>query len=445
MTAAPVPDPSDSNWMATLDWARAQDRADPLAPFRARFVQPGSLPQAGDAVGTGTPLIYLCGHSLGLAPRAARAAIMQEVSDWEQLGVAGHHAAHVPWIEYAERLQQPLAQLVGAEAHEVVAMNSLSVNLHLLLAAFYRPRGPRRAILIEAGAFSSDRHAVAAQLAWHGLDPQQELIEVAPAPGADLLRIEDIESCIAATGERLALVLWPGVQYRTGQNFDLGRVARAAHAVGALCGFDLAHSIGNVPLQLHTDAADFAVWCSYKYLNAGPGALGGAFIHEQHHQHLPRLAGWWGHEPQTRFQMQALFQPARGAAGFAVSNPPVFSAAALRASLPLFIEAGMPALRRKSIALTACFERLVLERAGAQLQRVTPADPEQRGCQLSWRVRAGAEHGRAVFAALSAAGVVADWREPDLIRLTPVPLYNSFEQVARAAWLLSQLVRARSG
>jgi kynureninase len=419
---------------AGRSWARLQDERDPLRQLRARF----ALPRNAD----GRELIYLCGHSLGPAPIDARAMVEAEIEDWQRLAVRGHEHARSPWIDYAEQLQPQLAQLCGAERQEVVAMNSLSVNLHLLLASFYRPSGERRALLIEAGAFSSDRHVVAAQIAWHGLDPATELIELASRPGEHWLRAEDIEQRIALLGPRLALVLWPGVQYRTGQAFDLARIARAAHAAGACVGFDLAHAIGNLPLTLHDDQADFAVWCSYKYLNAGPGAVGGAFVHARHFgdHTLPRLAGWWGHEPATRFEMGPQFAAAAGAAGWAVSNPPIFSTAPLRASLPMFLEAGMPALRRKSIALTSYLQSLLQTLAGDALELITPADPEQRGCQLSWRLREGTRRGRSVFEALSARGVVCDWREPDAIRLAPVPLYNSFEDVLTAALQLSAII-----
>jgi kynureninase len=419
---------------AGLGWARAQDAADSLASLRERF----ALPRGSD----GRPLLYFCGHSLGLAPLGARALIEAEIGDWERLGVLGHEHPRSAWIGYAERLQQPLAALVGALEQEVVVMNSLSVNLHLLLASFYRPSGPRRAILIEAGAFSSDRHAVASHIGWHGFDPELELIELAPRAGEDLIRIEDLEARIAAEGPRLALVLWPGVQYRTGQLFDLGRIARAAHAADCCAGFDLAHAIGNVPLALHADDADFAVWCSYKYLNAGPGAIGGAFVHQRHLQAdgLPRLTGWWGHDPDTRFQMSATFAPAPGAAAWAVSNPPVFSAAPLRASLPLFAEAGIPALRRKSLALTAYMASLVGKLAGPRVAIVTPADPAQRGCQLSLRIANAGAQGRELHQGLAARGVVCDWREPDIIRVAPVPLYNSFEDVLRGVCTLCELL-----
>jgi kynureninase len=420
----------------SLEWARAQDEADPLASLRRQF----AVPRASD----GQPLLYLCGHSLGLAPIGARAAVDAEIEDWERLGVLGHEQARHPWIGYAEQLQPQLAQLSGALPVEVVAMNSLSVNLHLLLASFYRPTPQRSAILIEAGAFSSDRHVVAAQIAWHGRDPEHELIELAPRPGERLLRGEDIEQRIRASGRGLALVLWPGVQYGTGQYFELPPIIRAAHAAGACVGLDLAHAIGNVPLSLHDDGADFAAWCSYKYLNGGPGAIGGAFIHQRHLQRsdLPRLAGWWGHEATTRFQMRPEFTAAAGASGWAVSNPPVFSSAPLRASLPLFAQAGMPALRQKSLALTGYLESLLVALASAELAIVTPPEPAYRGCQLSVRVRAGAQRGRQVFASLAQRGLVCDWREPDTIRLAPVPLYNGFEDVLRAARQLAAAARA---
>jgi kynureninase len=419
-----------------LEHARSLDAADPLASLRQQF----ALPIGAD----GRPLLYLCGHSLGLAPRAARALLTGEIERWESLGVRAHEQGAPGWIDYAEQLQPPLALLAGALPCEVIAMNSLSVNLHLLLASFYRPQGERRAILIEAGAFASDRHVVRSQIGWHGGDPNRDLIELAPAPGEDLLPPEAITAGIEHHAGRLALVLWPGVQYRTGQLFDLGRITRAAHAVGAVAGFDLAHAIGNVPLTLHSDEADFAAWCSYKYLNAGPGAVAGAYIHERHLQRadLPRLTGWWGHDAATRFDMPAQFSPAAGARRWAISNPPIFSSAPLRASLPLFTAAGMPALRAKSQRLTDYFVAQIAEHARGRLQIVTPAQPQQRGCQLSLRLRPGKHHPAELFAALSARGIVADWRAPDIIRLAAVPLYNSFEDVARGAWLLGDAIGA---
>ncbi len=416
---------------AGLDEARALDAADPLAALRGRFARPVHA--------DGRALIYLCGHSLGLAPSDARSAVTREIDRWQSLGVLAHDAGDPDWVGFAESLCSPLAYLAGARPDEVIAMNSLSINLHLLLATFYRPRPDRRAILIESGAFSSDRHVVASQIALHGGDPQRDLIELAPRPGEDLLSIEEIERCIAREAGRLSLVLWPGVQFRTGQSFDVARIARAAHAAGALAGFDLAHAIGNVPLALHDSQADFAAWCSYKYLNGGPGAVGGAFIHEQHLEAAPpHLAGWWGHESATRFEMPPGFVPAKGAAAWAISNPPIFSSAPLRASLPMFQEAGMPALRAKSQRLTAYLASQLCSGAGDAVSIVSPAEPDARGCQLSLRLRTQRITPRQAFERLRPAGIVADWRAPDIIRVAPVPLYNGYED----AWHCARSVAA---
>jgi kynureninase len=420
--------PADAAFEDSREFARAADAADPLRELRARFALPADA--------SGAPLAYLCGHSLGLAPRAARTRVLEELEDWERLGVHGHEQARRPWIGYAETLRADLALLAGARPDEVVAMNSLSVNLHLLLAGFYRPAGGRDAILIEAGAFPSDRHVVVSQIRWHGLDPRRCLIELAPRPGADVLDPADIEAALQRDAARIALVLWPGVQYRTGQAFDLARVVRAAHAAGAVAGFDLAHAIGNLPLNLHADGADFAAWCSYKYLNGGPGAIGGAFIHARHAA-LPHLEGWWGHEAATRFQMPDEFVPGGGAAGWQISNPPVLSAAPLATALAIFRAAGVAALRAKSLRLTGWLEFLLRRRCAAQLEFITPAE---RGCQLSLRLRSRT-HARTAFAALAPRGIVADWREPDVIRLAPVPLYNQFEDVWRAAAALAEACR----
>jgi kynureninase len=412
------------------------DGADELSSWRGRF----ALPQDAG----GHPLTYLCGHSLGLAPLAARARVLEELEDWERLGVAGHERARRFWIGYAEGLSPGLAQLAGAQPLEVVAMNSLTVNLHLLLASFYRPTATRHRILIEAGAFSSDRHALTSQIRWHGFDPASALIEVQPRPGEELLRAEDVDARIEAEGAGLALILWPGVQYRTGQAFDLTQLVRSARRAGALVGFDLAHAIGNLPLALHDSGADFAVWCSYKYLNGGPGAIGGAFVHERH-AHLPllpRLAGWWGSDPSTRFQMNDEFELSAGAAGWQVSNPPVLSAAPLYESLQMFTSVGLAALRAKSVRLTAFLQDCLRARCGPGLKLITGTDPQQRGCQLSVRVSGGTERARAVYAALGRRGVVTDWREPDTIRMAPVPFYNGFTD----AWFASeQLAAALSG
>jgi kynureninase len=418
------------NYEPTLEFARRLDEADPLRALRQRF----ALPRGG----RGEPFVYLCGHSLGLMPLAARELVLEELTDWAQLGVLGHEHARRPWIPYHENLRDGLAQLTGARPAEVVAMSSLTVNLHLLLAAFYRPSGTRRRILIEAGAFSSDRHAVASQIAWRGLDPQEALVELAPAAGADTIPQETIEAYLEEHGAEVALVLWPGVQYRTGQAFDLAGIARAAHRAGCVAGFDLAHSIGNMPLALHDIDADFAVWCSYKYLNAGPGAVGGCFIHERHDR--PHLAGWWGHEAATRFEMRPEFHAAAGAAGWQISNPPILSAAPLIASLAIFEQAGLQRLRQKSVALTGYLEHL-LDRLAPDVELLTPRAVDSRGCQLSVRIKGPNGRGQRVFDALTTLDVIGDWREPDTIRLAPVPLYNTFSDAFHGAQALAQALR----
>jgi kynureninase len=425
---------------STLEAAQARDAADPLHALRARFALPRDA--------HGAPLTYLCGHSLGLLPLAARAVIAEELDDWAHLGVGGHEHARRPWVPYHENLTAGLAALTGARPSEVVAMNSLTVNLHLMLASFYRPHAERTRILIEAGAFSSDRHAVASQIAWRGLDPQATLVELAPQEGADTVSEEAIERYLEAHGREVALVLWPGVQFRTGQVFDLERITRAAHAQGCIAGFDLAHSIGNVPLALHEADADFAVWCSYKYLNGGPGAIGGCFVHQRHAEAQPRtrhsgglpgarLAGWWGHEQPTRFLMEPQFRAASGAAAWQLSNPSILAAAPLIASLALFAEAGLGALREKSLALTGFLARL-LGPLAPEVQVITPSEPARRGCQLSLRIAGPAGRGRQVFESLEARQMVVDWRTPDIIRVAPVPLYNRFED----AWRFTQALKA---
>jgi kynureninase len=426
-----------------LSAAQARDAADPLRALRSRFALPRDA--------RGAPLVYLCGHSLGLLPLAARDIVNEELDDWARLGVHGHELARRPWVPYHENLSAALAALSGAQPGEVVAMNSLTVNLHLMLASFYRPSGARARILIEAGAFSSDRHALASHIAWRGLEPQSTLIEIAPPAGQDLVPEEAIEACLAEQGEEIALVLWPGVQFRTGQAFDLARIVRAAHAHGCIAGFDLAHSIGNTPLGLHADEADFAVWCSYKYLNGGPGAIGGCFVHQRHSDAQPRtrhsgalpgarLAGWWGHEERTRFLMEPQFHAAGGAAAWQLSNPPILAAAPLIASLAIFSEAGMAALREKSVALTDFLDELLRPLEPA-VHILTPRESARRGCQLSIRIAAGAARGKRVFDALGARGMVCDWRPPDIIRVAPVPLYNRFEDAWHFSRALAEALR----
>lgn len=405
--------------------ALALDAADPLRAFRGEFL----IPRHGDG-----EQLYFCGNSLGLQPRAARGMVEEVLDDWAGLAVEGHFRARNAWMTYHELVRGPLAGLVGAEPLEVVAMNTLSVNLHLLMVSFYRPTAARPAILIEAGAFPSDRHAVEAQVRFHGFDPATDLIELAGDEPGGTISMDALERCLGEHGHRIALVLWPGVQYRTGQAFDLVEVARLARAQGCAVGFDLAHSFGNLPLALHDSGADFAAWCHYKYGNSGPGAVAGAFVHARHAKDpsLPRFAGWWGHDPATRFQMGPRFDPAPGADGWQLSNPPILAMAPLRASLDIFQRAGgMPALRAKSLQLTGYLEQLIRARLGGVLDILTPAEPARRGCQLSLRVAGGRARGRALFEHLMAQGIVGDWREPDVIRISPTPLYNRHIDVLR--------------
>lgn len=407
------------NFDVALDWARAQDAIDPLAPYRAQF----AFPQGAG----GSPAVYLCGNSLGLQPLGSAAEVERVLSEWRRLGVSGHHGGGAHWLGYHDRLRPALAALTGARPDEVVAMNSLTVNLHLLLASFYRPTAARPVVLMECGAFPSDRYAVVSQLRWHGHDEREALVELEPRPGESCLRTEDVVGAIERAGPRLALVLLPGVQYRTGQAFDLAACAAAARAAGATIGLDLAHAIGNVPLALHDWGVDFAVWCSYKYLNAGPGATGGAFVHARHAASaLPRLAGWWGSDVAARFEFSPEFAPAAGAAGWQVSTAPVLGSAPLKAALAQFEAAGLAPLLRKSRRLTGYLEFLIDRHLAGRFEVITPREPQARGAQLSLRASLGAAAGRAAWDALMARGVICDWRQPDILRLAPVPLYNSF-------------------
>jgi kynureninase len=409
-----------------LDTApEALDAADPLRGFRSRFHIPRH---------EGHEQAYFCGNSLGLQPTGVRAALMQELDDWAALGVEAHFRGKHPWMPYHETVRASLASVVGAQPVEVVAMNSLTANLHLLMVSFYRPTAERPAILIEAGAFPSDRHAVASQIRFHGFNPDTDLIELVPDEPAGTISMAAIERTLAEHGHRIALVLWPGVQYRTGQAFDLREISRLAHARGCTVGFDLAHAAGNLPLQLHDSGADFAAWCSYKYLNSGPGAVAGAFVHERHARaDLPRFAGWWGHDQASRFRMGPEFVPTPGAEGWQLSNPPILALAPLRVSLELFAEAGMDRLRAKSERLTGYLEALIRRDCADVLEVVTPSDPARRGCQLSLRVAGGRERGRALFDFLAGRGIIGDWREPDVIRISPAPLYNSHADIRRFA------------
>ncbi len=405
--------------------AAALDAADPLTALRGEFL----VPRHG-----GEEQAYFVGNSLGLQPRGARAHVEEVLDKWATEAVEGHFTGNAQWMPYHELVREPLARVVGAKPTEVVAMNTLTVNLHLMMVSFYRPTREKPAILIEAGAFPSDRHAVASQLRFHGFDPETDLVEVEADEPNGTISMGAIERAIAQHGKRLALVLWPGVQYRTGQAFDLKEIARLAHAQGAMCGFDLAHGVGNLQLELHDSDADFAVWCHYKYMNSGPGAVAGCFVHERHAStHRPRFAGWWGHDVSTRFRMGPQFVPTPGADGWQLSNPPILGLAPLRASLELFDRVGMQALRERSRRLTGYLEKLIDARLRETLQVVTPSDPVQRGCQLSIRVAGGRERGRALFEYLQANGVLGDWREPDVIRISPAPLYNTHNDVLRFA------------
>jgi kynureninase len=441
----------------SVTFSNQMDADDPLRGFRERFHIPQS-DSGGDA-------IYFTGNSLGLQPKTARGYIEQELDDWARLAVEGHLHAKNPWLPYHEFVTEPLARVVGAMPIEVVAMNSLTVNLHLLMVSFYRPTAERYKIVIEKGAFPSDQYAVESQLRVHGFSsPPYEggvdafrgrggsllsepgnpvatapgsdsLIELTPREGESILRTEDILETIEREGDQIALILLGGVNYYTGQAFDMKAITEAGHRKGCVVGFDCAHAAGNLELKLHDWDVDFAAWCSYKYLNAGPGGIAGIFVHERHSCSfdLPRFAGWWGHDKETRFLMGPNFKPLAGAEGWQISNPPIFQLASLRASLEIFDVATMPALRAKSERLTGYLEFLLSEIDDARISVITPNDPSARGCQLSIRVK---DADKTLFDAITSKGVFADWREPDIIRVAPVPLYNSFEDVFRFASIL---------
>jgi kynureninase len=433
-----------------LSAAGEMDAADPLKSFRDKFY----LPRRPD----GEEYIYFTGNSLGLQPKTARGYVEQELKDWETLGVKAHLEAKTPWLPYHEFLTAQMGDVIGAKPIETVVMNSLTVNLHLLMVSFYRPTNERRKIVIERGAFPSDQYAVESQIRFHGLKSAMSasadaltgeeyapantgatdrsmLIELTPREGEATLRTEDILQTIEKEGDSIALILLGGVNYYTGQAFEMQRITEAGHKAGAVVGFDLAHAAGNLELQCHDWDVDFAAWCSYKYLNAGPGAVAGAFIHERHSKSfdLPRFAGWWGHDKETRFLMGPEFRPIPGAEGWQISNPPILQMAALRASLEVFAEAGMTALVEKSKKLTGYLEFLIDEIKDERISVITPRDPAQRGCQLSIRVK---NADRSLYQAISERGVLADWREPDVIRVAPVPLYNTFTGVFKFAAIL---------
>ncbi len=415
------------NFESTELFANKTDGQDSLKHFRQKFYIPKQS--------NGAETIYFTGNSLGLQPKSTRSFIEQELKDWETLGVEGHLKAKNPWMPYHELLTEQMGKVVGAKPIETVVMNSLTVNLHLLMVSFYRPTAKRHKIIIEAGAFPSDQYAVGSQIKFYGFDIEDSLVELTPRENENCLRTEDIEQTIAENGDSIALILLGGVNYYTGQAFDMRRVTEAGHKAGAIVGFDLAHAAGNIELKLHDWNVDFAAWCSYKYLNAGPGGIAGVFVHERHSENfdLPRFAGWWGHDKETRFLMGNKFVPIKGAEGWQLSNPPIFQLAALKASLDIFDEAGMENLIEKSRRLTGYLEFLLGEIRDERIAIITPSDESERGCQLSIRVKNADKN---LFKAISDRGVIADWREPDVIRVAPVPLYNSFSDVYKFVEIL---------
>lgn len=407
----------------SLQFAKTMDRNHPLKSFRNKF----HLPRINGKIA-----IYFTGNSLGLQPKSTKKLVGEELEDWAKLGVEGHVHSRRPWVEYHKLTKKALAQVAGAKPVEVVAMNQLTVNLHLLMVSFYAPTREKFKIITEDGAFSSDQYVFESQLKYHGINPDEALIELKPRAGETCLRTEDIVKAIRENACQLALIIFGGVQYYTGQFFEIKKITNAGHQAGAIVGFDLAHAIGNVVLNLHKDDVDFAVWCSYKYLNSGPGAIAGAFVHERHAQNtkLPRLTGWWGHDEKERFQMKKGFRAMPGVDGWQLSNHPVLLSAAHMAALEIFQEAGMKNLRKKSEQLTGYLEFLLntIDPNSDFFKLLTPANPKERGCQLSLFMK---KNGRKIFDRIIKAGVMADWREPNVIRVAPVPLYNTFEEVFR--------------
>lgn len=413
-----------------VDRARDLDAADPLSRFRSSFHFPTR---------NNVPVLYFTGNSLGLQPTMTREAVLAELDDWATLGVEGHFDARHPWFSYHRMFQEPLAVIVGAKPHEVVAMNTLTVNLHLMMVSFYQPTAERYKIIMAASEFPSDRYAIESQVRLHGLDPVSAMIEVQPLPGTTALTTEQIEAAIKEHGSSVALVLFSGVHFYTGQRFDIERIAAAAHAVGAYAGFDLAHAIGNVELKLHEWNADFAVWCSYKYLNSGPGGVGGAFVHERFASRpdLPRLAGWWGNDEKTRFAMEHGFVPTFGADGWQLSNAQVLSMAAHNASLDVFMDAGLDRIYEKRDQLTGLLAEVV-QRIAAEHGGVHIITPSARGAQLSISFE---HNGRSIFERLIERGVIVDWRTPNVIRVAPAPLYNSYADVVAFGQALNSIIK----
>jgi len=411
----------------SIEYAQHLDSEDTLAAYRKQFC----IPKTKD----GHETVYLCGNSLGLMPKQTPEYVQQELEDWKNLGVEGHFHAHRPWMPYHEFLTDSMAEVVGAKPSEVVVMNSLTVNLHLLMASFYRPTAKRYKILFDYSPFPSDRYAIASQVRFHGYDPKDAMIELQPEEGGEIVSDTYIENIIATQGDEIAMILIGGVNYYTGQLYDIPKITALGHQYGCIVGFDLAHAAGNIHLQLHDDGPDFAAWCSYKYLNSGPGSLSGCFIHERHHNSdLPRFEGWWGNDKSSRFLMQDDFVPIPTAEAWQLSNPPILSMAAIKSSLDIFCSASMAALRSKSEKLTGYLENLVLNTEHKGIHIITPREKHRRGCQLSLQMEVP---DKKLFQKITDAGVIADWREPDVIRIAPVPLYNSFEDV----WKFNHLLK----
>lgn len=404
----------------SLEFAEKCDTLDTLASFRNKF----HLPKDAN----GESLVYLCGNSLGLQPKTVSTYIDQELKDWATLGVEGHTDAEHPWLPYHEFLTDNMAKIVGAKPSEVVVMNGLTTNLHLMMVSFYKPTKKKHKIIIESDAFPSDKYAVESQLKFHGYNPKDSLILWKPRNGEELCRFEDLERIMSQHGDEVALLMIGSTNYYTGQAFPLKKITDLGHSHGAMVGFDLAHGAGNIQPNLHETGADFAVWCTYKYLNSGPGSLGGCFVHERHadDKDINRFAGWWGHNKETRFNMRHEFDALSGAEGWQLSNPPILSMAAIRASLDIFSEAGFENIRKKSLKLTGFLEFLVHSLSDDRISIITPKNPDERGCQLSIQVKST---DKSLHTKLTEAGVISDWREPDVIRVAPVPLYNSFKDV----------------
>ncbi|MFL2622957.1 MAG: kynureninase [Flavobacteriaceae bacterium] len=414
-----------------LEFARSLDQKDVLRSYRNAFYIPKDV--------SGNEWLYFTGNSLGLQPKTTKAAIEQELNDWANLGVEGHLNAKNPWMPYHDFLNESMAKIVGAKPIEVVVMNTLTANLHFLMASFYSPTEKRHKILIESDAFPSDRYAVQSQLEFHGYDPEACLIEWTPRAGENLLHLQDLETILDEQGEKIALILIGGVNYYTGQSFDLKKIAEMGHTKGCKVGIDLAHGAGNIQPNLHNSGVDFAAWCTYKYLNAGPGSLGGVFVHERyaHDKTLKRFTGWWSQNKDIRFDMRKPLDLMPGAEGWQLSNPPILSMAAIKASLDLFNEVGMDALRQKSVQLTAYLEYLINNLDHPDIEIISPRDPAQRGCQLSIRVK---NADQTLHKRLTENHVITDWREPGVIRCAPVPLYNSFEDIFGMVAILKKLL-----